>query len=104
MARTNGSIVGRCAHLQIEQLYVLEVCRALSGSIQVTKVKKCTQDLHCTRDPANLEGALWRRYSRASHHLYGPVAGDALHPLEQLPGGQGGQWPGVNRAQGRGVG
>lgn len=35
--------------------------------------------------------ALWRWYSRAGHHLYWPVTGDTLHPLEQFPRGQGGQ-------------
>lgn len=26
------------------------------------------------------------QYSRAGHHLHGPVAGDAFHPLKQFPG------------------
>ena len=100
--RRMGIYMGRCVHLHMGQLYVLEACRPVSGCLQVTTVEKHTRDLHCMLDPANLEGALWRQYSRASHHLYGPVAGDALYPLEQFPGGQGGQWPGVNRALGRG--
>lgn len=32
--------------------------------------------------------APWWRYSRAGHHLHGPVAGDAFHPLKQFPGRQ----------------
>lgn len=31
------------------------------------------------------------RYSRGGHHLHRPVAGDALHPLEQLPERQAGR-------------
>lgn len=101
--RLMGIYMGRCVHLHMEQLYGLEACRAVSGCLQVTRVEKQTRGLHCILDPANLEGALWRRYSRASHHLYGPIAGDALYPLEQFPRGQGGQWPGVNRAPRQGV-
>lgn len=33
-------------------------------------------------------GAPWRRYSRASHHLHRPVAGNAFHPLKEFPGRQ----------------
>lgn len=35
----------------MEQLYVLEVCRVVSGCTQVTKVEKHTLDLRCTLDP-----------------------------------------------------
>lgn len=31
------------------------------------------------------EGALWRLYSRAGHHLHWPVTGNAFHPLKQFP-------------------
>lgn len=84
--RRMGIYIGRCVHLHIEHPFVFEVCRAVLGCIQV---EKRTRGLHCRLDPAVLEGALWRRYSRASHHFYGPVAGDALYPLEQFPGRQG---------------
>lgn len=37
--RLMGIYTGRCVHLQMEQLYVLEACRAVSGCLQGTTVE-----------------------------------------------------------------
>lgn len=74
--------------------YIVVVCVRIWNScmcLRSAEQSPCVYD-DCRQvvlDPANPESALWRRYSRAGHHLYRPLTGDALHTLEQFPRGQG---------------